>query len=279
KREKKQARETQGRVQEPITMLLNNLEEVNDDVYADEVKCEARTGKAVKPSEIETITTNISLSSLMMLRKTVGISIRPDWVNQFSQVKTAQQALAVKSIGSCVALIVSPRKFIQNFEDFKPIDVIPTARQRPRSTSKTQKSYSNAFRYLVSSNDEKVYICKEAFINIHGITIGRVRRLNQLVTTDSTPKDVQGLNTPGNKKHAHTIKFIKNHIQSFPVKMGRYKEYCYLSEKLDVKRMHALCLEENLEVLKDIKYAFYLKIFKEHVNLCFGRPQVDTSCT
>ncbi|KAF2895111.1 hypothetical protein ILUMI_11063, partial [Ignelater luminosus] len=65
-----------------------------------------------------------------------------------------------------------------------------------------------------------------------------------------TPKDLRGLNIPGNKKPAHTIQLIKNHIQSFPVKMGHYtgKEYCYLSEKLDVKRTHALFLEETSEV-------------------------------
>ena len=40
--------------------------------------------------------------------------------------------------------------------------------------------------------------------------------------------------------------------------------------------MHSLFLKRQND--SHVKYSFYYKIFKEHFNYRFGRPQIDTCC-
>lgn len=151
------------------------------------------------------------------------------------------------------------------------------ARKRPR-ISDIAKPKSYTYKYSVSSSSGKFTVCKLAFVSIHGISLDRVRRLSTLLSLGKSPKDRRGKQTPGNAKPGEVVRLVEEHIRSFPVKNAHYtsRDYHYLSEKLDIKKMHQLLLQQYPEC--SVKYSFYRKIFKERFSLSFGRPQVDTCC-
>lgn len=122
-------------------------------------------------------------------------------------------------------------------------------------------------------------VCQNAFLGIHGIKQGRIRRLTTLLKQNKSPKDQRGKQKPGNAKSPETILKIVQHINSFPRKQTHYASKLreYLSEKLDISIMHAMFKEVYPD--EPVNYVFYLKVFHEHFSLSFGRPQVDTCLT
>lgn len=152
-------------------------------------------------------------------------------------------------------------------------------RRRKPGEESNKPDRGNCFIYEVSTPKGKHQVCLKAFANIHAITPGRIRRLNELLVSGKSPKDMRGKATSGNVTPANVVNAIKSHIACFPVKIARYssREFHYLNERLNVLEMYNLFkqLHPNL----DVKYKFYLKIFKENFTLHFGRPQVDTCCT
>lgn len=121
-------------------------------------------------------------------------------------------------------------------------------------------------------------MCKQAFINLHGITADRVRRLCNLTREGKVPKDLRGSGPSGNAIPGSIVKLIEDHILEFPTKETHYstRKYEYLDEKLNDKTMWRMFKEKHRDVHVD--YKFYLKVFQEKFNFSFGRPQVDTCC-
>lgn len=158
------------------------------------------------------------------------------------------------------------------------ISTMPVKSRRPRKQEGARLNQST-FSYSVSCSSGKFSICKNAFVNIHGITHDRVRRLCLLLRDGKIPQDMRGQNRPGNAIPGATVEAIKEHISSFPVKQAHYssREYRYLSEQLNVKIMHNLFKKKHPEYVS-VKYDFYLKVFHEAFSLTFGRPKVDTCC-
>lgn len=161
------------------------------------------------------------------------------------------------------------------------ISVVEIKQRRPRRpvSDTTRPSRGSSYEYNISTCSGKYQVCKLAFANIHGITIDRIRRLCSLLSQGKAPIDKRGLNTPGNAKDGALIQAVKQHIESFPQKISHYasQECHYLDARLNVKIMHSMFRAKHPYL--DVKYSFYIKIFKEQFSLRFGRPQVDTCCT
>lgn len=156
-------------------------------------------------------------------------------------------------------------------------------RRRPRETTigtpaKT-RLHDKQFKYRINTSSKMYVVCQNAFLGIHGIKQGRIRRLTTLLKQNKSPKDQRGKQKPGNAKSPETILKIVQHINSFPRKQTHYasKVREYLSEKLDISIMHAMFKEVYPD--EPVNYFFYLKVFHEHFSLSFGRPQVDTCLT
>lgn len=149
--------------------------------------------------------------------------------------------------------------------------------KRPRNLGRP-KPKSTSFKYFLTSSSGRLTVCKKAFINIHAITLARVRRLTRLLVEGKQPDDKRGKCISGNAIPGNIIAEIEDHIRSFPTKISHYSstEKKYLDEKLNVKIMYEL-FQIKYPYTK-VKYKFYLKIFKERFSLGFGRPQVDTCC-
>lgn len=160
------------------------------------------------------------------------------------------------------------------------IECNPIARKRRNLEDEeiTSKPKSHSFMYSVSTSTGKVQICKRAFLSVHGISTERVKRLCKLLSQGKSPKDLRGKNASGNAKPGHIIKAIDEHIASFPQKEAHYtsRSYKYLNANLNVKIMSQLFKEKHPDLSVD--YKFYLKIFHEHFDLTFGRPQIDSCC-
>lgn len=156
---------------------------------------------------------------------------------------------------------------------------VKNRRRRKSEECSTKPNRGSSYIYEISTASGKSRVCKKAFVNIHGITNDRVRRLTILLRQGKAPIDQRGKFVPGNAKSIAVTDLVKQHISSFPFKISHYssKEYHYLSEKLNVTEMHKLYTEKFPDV--PVNYKFYLKIFRENFSLTFGRPQVDTCCT
>lgn len=146
---------------------------------------------------------------------------------------------------------------------------------RPRKDD--PKSRQCCFKYFVLKQGSKINVCKQAYISLHGISLGRVRRLCDLLLLGQVPKDKRGMNEKANTIKPEVCKAIHDHILSFPVKNTHYggKQVKYLDSRLNVKAMHELYIEKHRE--HPVKYEYYLKYFKENFCYRFGRPQVDTN--
>jgi len=133
---------------------------------------------------------------------------------------------------------------------FSLITNSPVARQRPRTTTATPRSASFYYRVKTATGD--VVVCKQAFVSIFGITVGRVRRLCEWTTSGqlTPPTDKRG-------KHGNHYKIpeeihtqVCNHIESFPPRESHYSRHDntnkrFLSENLNIMRMYMLYLEKH----------------------------------
>ena len=146
------------------------------------------------------------------------------------------------------------------------------------------------------NGDERV-VCREAFINIHGITTGRVQHLAFYAKTSPTPPlDKRGKHANPHATSEEIKQQIHRHIKSFPTIESHYgrsntsKGKKYLSPQLSVTLMHELYLEmhEPQEYARireggngnpQVKYDFYREYFNSHFNLSFGVPKTDTCAT
>lgn len=157
------------------------------------------------------------------------------------------------------------------------IEVTEVARHRPRKENGIEKS--KTFKYFVLVVDTRHEVCKNAYLNLHGTTDKRIRRIRSLLVAGKSPHDRRGSNIKGNTMPADEIVKLREHIDSFPVKQSHYsgKEFKYLDAKLNVKIMYTLYKEMYPNTR--VKYDFYIKYFRENYSLSFGRPQVDTCCS
>lgn len=161
------------------------------------------------------------------------------------------------------------------------IEKTDVVRKRPRSLDGVNnKPRAANFCYtLLVPEGNKIRVCKKAFCSIFGVSENRVRRLTSLLLSGKSPVDKRGSAPCSFAKKGESVLQVIDHIKSFPTKISHYssKEVHYLSAELNVKTMYELFKAKFPTT--DIKYEYYLKIFKERFSLKFGRPEVDSCVT
>lgn len=159
------------------------------------------------------------------------------------------------------------------------IEVVSIKQKRPRTNDlQKAKPKQTSYKFSVKVEDSKIRVCKKAFMSIYSVKNHALFRLQRLSLAGTIPTDLRGKQgnqrtVPGNLIHQ-----VKEHISSFPVKRSHYasKEYLYLSADLNIKTMYKLYKEKF--PTSPVKQSFYYKVFKDHFDLHFGRPQVDVCC-
>lgn len=161
------------------------------------------------------------------------------------------------------------------------IEMKHISRRRPRNTPDDQrKTRSCAFSYKIRSNGEDINLCQNAFLRIHAVTPGRIRRIqNSLLTLGRAPRDSRGShkNRP-NKFPSELTTLIKTHIMSFQPRQSHYSRrknpnVHYLPGNLTIKEMHSMFV---LEYKINIPYKIYWSTFKNSFCIKFGFPRSDT---
>nr|CAI5833493.1 unnamed protein product [Callosobruchus analis] len=151
-------------------------------------------------------------------------------------------------------------------------------RRRPR-VQEGNKSKAHVFKYFVYKGSAKIEVCLNAFTSVFAVTRSRVRRPKDLAILGKSPKDLRGKNPSVNKLSEHGRTAVRQHIESFPVKISHYsnKEFKYLSSELNLKIMYNLFKEQNPDI--NVSYPYYTRYFRENFSLRFGRPQIDVCAT
>ena len=128
-------------------------------------------------------------------------------------------------------------------------------------------------------------VCQKAFASLHGVSIGRVRRIAKASARDiCAPKDKRGKHSNRPFVTSATVKKqIEDHMKSFPVIKSHYKtnRRKYLAPQLSIAEMHRLYVDKyECDAEKpSVSYACYAKVFNTKFNLGFGQPQTDTCPT
>nr|CAI5865121.1 unnamed protein product [Callosobruchus analis] len=151
-------------------------------------------------------------------------------------------------------------------------------RRRPR-VQEGNKSKAHVFKYFVYKGTANIEVCLNAFTSVFAATRSRVRRLKDLAIHGKSPKDLRGKNPSVNKLGEHGRTAVRQHIESFPVKISHYsnKEFKYLTTELNLKIMYNLFKEQNPDI--NVSYAYYTRYFRENFSLRFARPQIDVCAT
>lgn len=136
---------------------------------------------------------------------------------------------------------------------------------------------SKSFVYNVKINGEFTPVCKNVFLQIHGVSRDRVARLCILLLQNRTPVDMRGKNRSGNAIDGNICVLIHEHISKFEVRETHYgsRKKQYLDAQLNISKMYEMFQTDHPELRDKVKYSFYYSYFKENFNLSFGRPQVD----
>ncbi|XP_041984141.1 uncharacterized protein LOC121736808 [Aricia agestis] len=154
----------------------------------------------------------------------------------------------------------------------------PTARH---TVNNPQRFRLSSFSYKIRIGLDETVVCLTAFCNIHGVTIGRTRRLQDLMATNiPSPRDQRGKHTENRAKKAPEciLNLIRYHISSFPARQSRYSlrdnpNCYYLDEELSVTEMHKLFLSMYHI---NVSFMVYWSILKKEYKLKFGLPRTDT---
>ena len=174
------------------------------------------------------------------------------------------------------------------------INSIPPKRSRPRNEAKRTGKGSRkwTYEYCVKPETIKVKVCFKAFMSMHGIGLTRAKRVRTPGIALPIP-DQRGRHGNHICISNKILDKIMVHINSFPKRESHYSRQNnlnrrYLDERLNVKRMWLLYLQENepaqrilyhtdKKSMKPIvKYKYYLHIFNNCFNLTFGQPKSDT---
>lgn len=134
------------------------------------------------------------------------------------------------------------------------ITIKPVNRRRPRNRNVgTEKPHAAGYAFKIRYEGKEIEVCKEAFLGIHGITVGRLRRIqNHLVTRGMAPRDLRGKDKKRSTDYPDTvIHLIKEHINSFKPRQSHYSRRknplrFYLPEGLTIKDMHSMFRSEYL---------------------------------
>lgn len=149
---------------------------------------------------------------------------------------------------------------------------------KKRNNKRTQRKL--VYRYHLSVPTGKIFVCKNFFVNTFKISIGRIDRI---LNFKDNALDMRG-RMPGSSRKTSDlqIKFIKEHIKSFPEYKSHYTrshnpKRRYLNPELNVKKMFELylqkCEESNISPVKEVTYR---RIFKKEFKLHFHQSQRDT---
>ena len=167
-------------------------------------------------------------------------------------------------------------------QDFICKSVVETTPATSKRNKENDKSRNKVRTYYLQHEDKRIRVCKEHYLATLSIS-------ETVVTTALKYKGVTGMAsipTPirnaSNKTPEEAIRYVKEHIESFPRMASHYcradtqKEY--LASDLNVVKMYNLYAQSDPIVkgqYQSVEIHKYREIFKTEYNLSFHKPKKD----
>ncbi|XP_045132926.1 uncharacterized protein LOC123517102 [Portunus trituberculatus] len=138
-----------------------------------------------------------------------------------------------------------------------------------RTSAPLSRTYSRVYSVPFEGGNEKVQVCKLAFLRLHGVSNGRVDRVLQAVACQSpfALKDRRGRHSPINKTQEEDVSYALSHMSTFSFDDPDQSDRCCLPQNLNVGKMYRLYRDQCvLEGRKPVGSFVYRKILKERFN-------------
>ncbi|XP_071532536.1 uncharacterized protein [Panulirus ornatus] len=148
---------------------------------------------------------------------------------------------------------------------------------------KFTRTYTRIYNIQLKPGEEPVRVCKNAFLQLHGLSNGRVDRVLQAVACQSpfALKDRRGHHSPKNKTQEEDIDYACCHIRSFPIESCNSEitgtNRLFLPHNLNVEKMYRMYKEQcSRDKRIPIGSFVYRKILKERFNCVIKSPANKT---
>ena len=174
--------------------------------------------------------------------------------------------------------IEEQRSFIASSVKAESIELSRTKNRHSR------RRFTN--NYSFSVNGQRIKVCKEFFMAALNVTDALIRSsLHACMSEGVQRSDRRGQHQKRNQLDKARLRFVEEHITSFPAKESHYcrksSKKRYLDQSLNISKMHTLYVKkcEDLGMLP-VKYEAYRKIFAQF-NIGFFQPKKDqcSTCT
>lgn len=172
---------------------------------------------------------------------------------------------------------------IKNMYLFKCISPV-----KPRTLRlDAQKHHQNSFRFSVSVDGDKMYVCKKALSSLHQISMSKIdvvaKQRSQGLCAPKPSCQGKHSNRPA-KLSPERFTEVVEHISKFPAEPSHYSRShntgrMYLSSTLSINKMYELykeSCEEGGSVGLPVSSSAYRNVFVTKFNLGFGNPRSDT---
>lgn len=140
--------------------------------------------------------------------------------------------------------------------------------KRPQAKAQKHKNSSSILTL------QGTRVCKEFFLRTLGISNKRYSNVVMNKSeTNIAQTDRKGRHSPANKMQQSHVKFIEQHIKSFPKYSSHYSRIQnpnkkYLDSSLNLKKMYELYKEKCLDEKRvPVKLSYYRMIFNTRFNL------------
>ncbi|XP_076035920.1 uncharacterized protein LOC143021926 isoform X2 [Oratosquilla oratoria] len=160
-----------------------------------------------------------------------------------------------------------------------------TSQEVKRSRVKGRPSkVSRTLRYTVKKDDKDLQVCRTAFLNIHAVSVKRVRNAVNKMMSSGTIEDKRGKHVPGIKIATNKEELVREHILSLHTVTSQYiraknANHRYLPAGLNRKIMYDLykrwMVSENKGQENIVKEWKYCELVNEY-NISFEPPKSDS---
>ncbi|KAJ8950484.1 hypothetical protein NQ314_007871 [Rhamnusium bicolor] len=139
------------------------------------------------------------------------------------------------------------------------IECVQIIRRRPRKTQDEARLRISNFHYYMWKGDERIHVCKQAFVSLHGTNSKAVQRLSILLRLGLQPEDQRGKHSSRKLLPDEDLQKIIDHIKI--IRSNRYTlETINYMEAQSVVSMYNLFVEKYPELKHKVKYDYYLKL-------------------
>ncbi|KAJ8961536.1 hypothetical protein NQ318_014788 [Aromia moschata] len=139
------------------------------------------------------------------------------------------------------------------------IECVQINRRRPRKSQTDARLRISNFHYYIWKRNERIHVCKQAFVNLHGTNSKAVQRLSNLLRLGLSPEDRRGKHSVRKVLSEEDMQKVMNYIKT--IRSNRYTlETVNFMEIQSVTSMYHLFIKKFPELKDKVNYDYYSKL-------------------